>query len=69
MLSLGQACLGVVLVHLSLSIVHYVDVLRTRLQQGTFCNEGKLERIEVQVRICLLSISMKVLIASCIVAV
>ena len=69
MLSLGQACLGVVLVHLNVSIVHYVDVLRTRLQQGTFCSEGKLERIEVQVRICLLSISTKVLIANCIVAV
>ena len=69
MLSLGRACLGVVLVHLSVSIVHYVDVLKTRLQQGTFCSEGKLERIEVQVRICLLSINTKVLIASCIVAI
>ena len=69
MLSLGQAFLGVVLVHLCVSIVHYDDVLRTRLQQGTFCSEGKLERIEVQVRICLFSISTKVLIASCIVAV
>ena len=69
MQSLGQASLGVVLGHLSVSIVHYVDVLRTRLQQGTFSSEGKLKRIEAQVRICLFSISMKVLIASCIVAV
>ena len=69
MLSLGRARLGVVLVHLNVSIVHYVDVLRTSLQQGTFYSEGKLERTEVQVGICLLSISTKVLIASCIVAV
>ena len=69
MQSLGQASLRVVLGHFSVSIVHYVNILRTRLQQGTFISEGKLERIEVQVRICLLSISTKVLIASCIVAV
>ena len=69
MQSLGQASLGVVLGHFNVSIIHYVDVLRTHLQQGTFSSKGKLERVEVQVRICLFSISMKVLIASCIVAV
>ena len=61
--------LGAVLIHFVGSVVHYVDILRTCLQQGALSGEGKLERIKVQLRISLLCISTKVFIACCLVTV
>ena len=61
--------LGIALGHFIASVIHNVDVLRTRLQHGAFSGEGKLKRIKVQVWKCFLSINTKILIGSCIVTV